>query len=60
MIRIHLAMKRMSFREADVFEYYLKSRDEIREVKVYEITANAGIVYSCDRARINDIIKRTG
>ncbi len=44
-IRIHLMMKRMSFREADIFEYYLKSFDEIREVKVYERAADAAVVF---------------
>ena len=44
-IRIHLMMKRMSFREADIFEYYLKSFSEIREVKVYERTADAAVVF---------------
>ncbi|MCR4945849.1 MAG: heavy metal translocating P-type ATPase [Lachnospiraceae bacterium] len=57
-VRIHLAMKRLSFREADIFEYYLKSFDEIREAKVYERTADAAIVYSGDRLRISDIIER--
>ncbi|MCR5651043.1 MAG: heavy metal translocating P-type ATPase [Lachnospiraceae bacterium] len=56
-IRIHLTMKRMTFREADTFEYYLKSFDEIREVRVYERTADAAVVYDCDRSKISDIIK---
>lgn len=51
-IRIHLAMKRMTFREADTFEYYLKSFDEIKEVRVYERTADAAVVYDCDRSKI--------
>ncbi len=55
-IRIHLAMKRMSFREADIFEYYLKSFDEIRDVRVYERTADAAMTFACDRSRITDII----
>ncbi len=56
-IRIHLAMKRMSFREADTLEYYLKSFDEVRDVRVYERTADAAIVYDCDRSEILDILK---
>lgn len=56
-IRIHLAMDRMSFREADSFEYYLKSFDGIREVRVYERTADAAVTYDCDRSKITDIIK---
>lgn len=56
-MRIHLAMKRMSFREADTFDYYLKSFAEIREVKVYERTADAVIVFEGDRDRITEIVK---
>ncbi|MCR5094809.1 MAG: heavy metal translocating P-type ATPase [Lachnospiraceae bacterium] len=56
-IRVHLAMKRMSFREADTLEYYLKSFDEVRDVRVYERTADAAIVYDCDRSEILDILK---
>ncbi len=56
-LRIHLSMKKMSFREADTFEYYLKSFPEIREVKVYERTADAVIVYECDRSHAIDVIK---
>lgn len=56
-MRIHLAMKRMTFREADTFDYYLKSFTEIREVKVYERTADAVIVFEGDRDRIAGIVK---
>ena len=56
-LRIHLLMKRMSFREADTFEYYLKNQAEIREVTVYERTADAVIFFDGDRSRIIDILK---
>ena len=56
-MRIHLAMKRMTFREADTFDYYLKGFNEIREVKVYERTADAVIVFEGDRDRIAGIVK---
>nr|MCR5179363.1 heavy metal translocating P-type ATPase [Lachnospiraceae bacterium] len=56
-IRIHLHRKRLSFREADTLEYYLKSFDEVREARVYERTADAVIFFSCDRSRILDIVK---
>ena len=56
-LRIHLPMKRMSFREADTLEYYLNSFSEIREVRVYERTADAVIVFDSDRIRIIDIIR---
>ena len=56
-IRIHLDRKKMSFREADTFEYYLTGFDDIRSVRVYERTADAVIVYDCDRSKITDIIR---
>ncbi|MCR5208925.1 MAG: heavy metal translocating P-type ATPase [Lachnospiraceae bacterium] len=56
-MRIHLAMNRMSFREADILEYYLKSFDEIREVRVYERTADVAIFFDCDRSKILEIIR---
>ncbi|MCR5429188.1 MAG: heavy metal translocating P-type ATPase [Lachnospiraceae bacterium] len=56
-IRLHLPMKRMSFREADTFEYYLGTFPEVRETKVYERTADAVIVFDCDRARAIEIVK---
>ncbi len=55
--RLHLAMKRMQFRDADTLEYYLRSFGEIREVRVYERTADVVIVYDCDRTRILEIMR---
>ena len=57
-LRVHLPMKRMSFREADTLDYYLRGFDEITEIKVYERTADAVIVYSCDRNKAIDILKK--
>ncbi len=56
-IRFHLPMKRMTFREADTLEYYLKTFSEVAEVTVYERTADAVVIYNCDRDRIIEIIK---
>ncbi|HAG70141.1 MAG TPA: heavy metal translocating P-type ATPase [Lachnospiraceae bacterium] len=55
-IRVHLFKKKLSFREADTLEYYLRSFDEVSEVRVYERTADAAVRFSCDRARIIEII----
>lgn len=55
-IRIHLSMKRLSFKEADTLEYYLKTHDEVREARVYERTADAVVFFTCDRSRIMEII----
>ena len=51
-IRVHLAMKRMTFREADILDYYLKGFPKIKEVRVYERTADAAIVYEGNREEI--------
>lgn len=56
-IRVHLAKKRLSFREADTIEYYLKSFDGILDVRVYERTADVAVYFDCDRSRIIEIIK---
>ncbi len=56
-IRIHLPMKRMTFKEADTLEYYLQSFEAVDRVRVYERTADAAVVYSCGRARIIEILK---
>ncbi len=57
-MRIHLPMERLSFKEADVFEYYLKSFDEIKDAKVYERTADAVVVFDCDRLQVIEIVRR--
>lgn len=56
-IRVHLAMKRMTFREADILDYYLKSFSKIKEVRVYERTADAAIVYEGSREEIIGLLK---
>ena len=56
-IRLHLPMKRLSFMEADIFEYYLRGFDDIGEVRVYERTADAVIFFDCDRSRVTEIVK---
>ncbi|MCR5322754.1 MAG: heavy metal translocating P-type ATPase [Lachnospiraceae bacterium] len=56
-LRVHLPMRRMTFREADTLEYYLLGFGGIREVKVYERTADAVIVYDCGRESALEILK---
>ncbi len=56
-IRFHLPMSRFSFRQADILEYYLLSYDEVIEVRIYERTADAVIIYSGERARTLEIIR---
>ncbi|MCR5687941.1 MAG: heavy metal translocating P-type ATPase [Lachnospiraceae bacterium] len=55
-IRIHLLRKRLSSREADIFECYLKSIGDVKEAKVYERTADA-VVFFEDRDRVIEAVK---
>ena len=56
-IRIHLPMKRMSFKEADTVEYYFTEKIYITKVKVYERTADVVIFYNGDRKKVIEAIK---
>ncbi len=56
-IRVHFAMRRMTFREADTLDYYLQSFPEVLKAQVHERTADAVIFYEGDRARILEILK---
>ncbi len=55
-LRVHMPLKRLSYREADLLEHYLTGFSEITEVKVYERTADAVILYECERARALEIL----
>ena len=48
-IRVHMDMKRMTYKQADILEYYLKNIDSVYEVKVYEKTCDAVISYTNDK-----------
>ena len=54
-IRVHMDMKHMTYKQADILEYYLKNIDSVYEVKVYEKTCDAVISYTNDK---NYIIKK--
>lgn len=51
-MRVHMAVTRMTFRQADTLMFYLQGIYGIEEAKVYEKTCDAVIVYSCDRAKV--------
>ena len=57
-LRIHLALKRLTYREADSFDYYLNKYAGIKKAKVYERTADAVIFYDCDRMQIINYIRK--
>lgn len=51
-MRVHLALRRMSLREADLLEYDLKGVAGVVSVKVFDRTQDAVITYTCPRADI--------
>ena len=51
-MRVHLACRRMTLRQADVLEYYLRNVDGVSEVAVYDRTQDAVIAYRTDRAAL--------
>ncbi len=57
-LRIHLALKRLTFREADIFQYYLEQQPGVTRAKVYERTADAAVEYSGNREEIILYIRR--
>ena len=48
-MRVHLVCGHMTLKEADILEYYLRAVDGVKEVKVYDRTQDAVIVYQNDR-----------
>ena len=51
-LRVHLDRTRMTLREADILEYYLKSIDGVTDAAVYDRTCDAVIVYRTERAAV--------
>ena len=51
-MRVHLALRRMSLREADLLEYDLKGVAGVVSVKVFDRTQDAVINYTCPRMDI--------
>ena len=51
-MRVHLMQNKMTYAEADTLLYYLQSCKEITHAKVYDRTADAAIIYTCDRQQI--------
>ena len=51
-LRVHLCCGRMTLPQADVLEYYLRARDGVQEVKVYDRTQDAVVVYGGKRENV--------
>ena len=53
-LRVHLCCGRMSLSQADVLEYYLRAQDGVQDVKVYDRTQDAVVVYNGTRGDVID------
>ena len=51
-LRVHLSCSRMTLRQADVLEYYLKHATGAETVQVFDRTCDAVIVYLCARETV--------
>ena len=51
-LRVHLDCRRMSLRDADILEYYLRDVDGVTDVKVFDRTQDTVITFSHGRAAI--------
>lgn len=51
-LRIHIEKSRMTLAEADTLEYYLRAADGVKEVKVYDRTRDAVVVFESDRKSV--------
>lgn len=57
-LRIHLIQKKMTFREADIFLYYLNTLPNVKSAKVYERTSDACIIFDGGRDQLIGNLKR--
>ena len=51
-LRVHLCCGRMSLSQADVLEYYLRAQGGVQDVKVYDRTQDAVVVYNGTRGDV--------
>lgn len=51
-LRVHIEQRRMTLHQADILEYYLRDIDGVIDVKVYDRTGDAVILYNTSRAVI--------
>ena len=57
-LRVHMDMKHMSFKQADILEYYIKNIETVTSAKVYEKTCDAVIEFKGDKTKIINELKR--
>ncbi|MBQ7796536.1 MAG: heavy metal translocating P-type ATPase [Lachnospiraceae bacterium] len=57
-MRVHLFQKTMSFKEADILQYYLTELDFVTAVKVYERSQNVAVSFTGDRKQVIDALRK--
>ena len=57
-MRVHFAVSRMTYKEADILLYFLNNTKNITFAKVYERTADAVIEYKGKRTDIINTLRR--
>ena len=55
-MRVRLLQYRMTLKQADILEYYLKKQDGVLDVKVNDRTSDAIILFDTDRDKIVSIL----
>ena len=57
-IRIHVMQNTMSYREADILQYYLESQEQVTAVRVRERIQDVIICYEGSRDTLMDVLRR--
>ena len=57
-MRIHIFSNRMSFKDADILQYYLLQQAPVTAAKVYERNQDAAICYTGKREEVIRILQR--
>lgn len=57
-MRIHIAQSRMSFKEADILEYYLLEQSFVTSVKVYERNCDVAVCYTGEREKLIQTLRQ--
>lgn len=57
-MRVHIAQRQMSFKEADILQYYLIEQSFITDVKVYERNCDVAISYTGSRDDVIQLLRQ--
>lgn len=57
-MRVHIMQKQMSFKEADILQYYLMNQSFVTAVKVYERNQDLVVCYSGKREQVISLLRQ--